>query len=99
MFNRLVSIPINTRFFKLDLFEVEDYITERYEKMFNEAPLKVDARKYPSEIDITIYVSKITDQNRKFRNTIWEDLNNQGLSVLVLLKDKSMMPDRSQKIE
>lgn len=98
-FNRFVSIPINPRFFKLDLDELEKYVAERYEEKFNESPLKIDARKYPGEIDIIIYVSEITDQKRDFRDMMQNDLNNQGLSVLIVLKDKSMIPNRSQQIE
>ncbi len=98
-FNRFVSIPINPRFFKLDLDELEKYVVERYEEKFDESPLKVDARKYPGEIDIIIYVSEITEQKRDFRDMMQNDLNNQGLSVLIVLKDKSMIPNRSQQIE
>jgi len=82
-FNRFVSIPINPRFFKLDLDELEKYVAERYEKEFKESPLEVEALKYPGEIDITIYISEITDAKRDFRDMIQNDLNNQGLSVLV----------------
>ena len=88
-FNRFVSIPINLRFFKLDLDEVEKYIAERYEKEFNEPPLEVEALKYPGEIDITIGIPEITDAKREFSNMIEDELNNQGLSVLIILDDKS----------
>ena len=98
-FNRFVSIPINPRFFKLDLDEVEKYVAERYEEKFGETPLKVDARKYPGEIDISIYIPEINDDKIDFSEIIENELNKQGLSVMILLKDKSMMPKRPQKIE
>lgn len=98
-FNRFVSIPINPRFFKLDLDELEKYVTERYENEFEESPLKVETLKYPGEIDITIYISEVTDIKRDFREMIQKELNNQGLPVMIVLEDKSMMPKRPQKIE
>jgi len=98
MFSRFVSIPINPRFYKIDLEELEKYVAECYEKTFNESPPEIEAFKYPGEIDIVIYIPEITDAKNDFSEMIQKELNDQGLSVLVVLDDKSRRQKSAQQL-
>ncbi len=55
MYGGIFKLPSYIRI-EVDEYELEQFVTRRYEGRFGEPPLKVEAARYPSEIDIVIYV-------------------------------------------
>ena len=85
MFNRIVSMPVQHSFFKIDLSELEAYIQRRYRETFGGPALEIEAQKYPGEIIITVYVPRYDEQKSDFRFTVQNELNDQGIPALVVL--------------
>jgi len=61
-------------------------LSRRYEERFGEPPLKVDAARYPGEVDIVIYVNETTEEKQKFASEISEKLDDDGLNNIVLVR-------------
>ena len=87
MFRGIIKLPSYIRI-EVDEYELEQFVTRRYEKHFNEPPLKVEAARYPSEIDIVIYVKAVTDKKQRFANEISDKLSDDGLSNIVLVREQ-----------
>lgn len=85
MFRGFIKLPSYIRI-EVDEYELERFITRRYEERFGEPPLKVEAARYPSEIDIVIYVKEVTNEKQKFANEISDKLSDDGLSNIVLVR-------------
>jgi len=85
MFRGIFKLPSYIRI-EIDEYELERFIARRYEDRFGEPPLKVEAARYPSEIDIVIYVKEVTDEKQKFAYEISEKLSDDGLNNIVLVR-------------
>ena len=69
MFRGIIKLPSYIRI-EVDEYELERFVAHRYEECFGVSPLKVEAARYPSEIDIVIYVKEVTDEKQTFANEI-----------------------------
>jgi len=85
MFRGIFKLPSYIRI-EVDEYELERFIGRRYEDRFDEHPLKVEAARYPSEIDIVIYVKEVTDEKQNFAIEISEKLSDDGLNNIVLVR-------------
>ena len=85
MFSGIFKLPSYIRL-EVDEYELEQFVAHRYEGRFGESPLKIEAARYPSEIDIVIYVKEITDEKQKFASEISEKLSDDGLNNIVLVR-------------
>jgi len=85
MFKENVLLPSYIRF-EVDEYELEKFVAKRYESISDETPLKVRAERYPGEIDITIYVNRVTDEKWEFARQLMDELAAQGIHNIVVIQ-------------